>query len=171
MKQRVRALLGLLLLVVVAKVGAEVYDWLAHADERERLVAMREELLDAGVEVMRTRALLDTLRVEIDGADRVLEQERRALDAYGKKSERGSLPPHLYAAYRADLDRYNRKVARRNETFHRWESAMARNHRSVERYNALADSVRALAAVLGDPAYAVPSPLEAAVERGVVRTP
>ena len=56
-------------------------------------------------------------------------------------------------------------MARRNDSFHTWQEVLARNRSAVDRYNALADSLRAVADVLGDPYYQVPSPLEAAAER------
>ncbi|HEX2092507.1 MAG TPA: hypothetical protein VHG28_08910 [Longimicrobiaceae bacterium] len=169
MTRRAWTLVAFLLVVVAARLGKEVYNWIAYADERERLVAMRTRLVDAGVEVLQSRARLDTLRQEIDREDRALEQERRALDAYGRRAQGRTLPAHLYAAYRVELDRYNQHVVRRNERFREWEKVIAQNHASVDRYNALADSARALARELGDPYYPIPTPLEAAEERGVVR--
>lgn len=169
MNLRLRTLLAVLALLLAGKVGKELYDWRAHADDRTRLVSVRGRLVDAGAEVMRTRAELDTLKRVLDREDGALERERRALDAYGRGSVDNTLPRYLYDAYRADLDRYNEHVARRNESFHAWQAVLARNHAAVDRYNALADSLRAVAEVLGDPYYHVPSPLEAAAERGVVR--
>lgn len=165
MNLRLRALVAFLLLLLAGKVGKELYEWRAHADDRARLVAVRGRLVDAGAEVMRTRAELDTLKRVLDREDGTLERERRALGAYDRKAEGTTLPAHLYDAYRADLDRYNAHVARRNESFHAWQAVLARNHSAVDRYNALADSLRAVAGVLGDPYYQVPSPLEAAAEK------
>lgn len=166
--RRLRALLAFLLLLVVGRVGKELYDWQVHADDRVRLVALRGRLLDAGAEVIRTRAELDTLKGVLDREDAALERERLGLRAYDRRAEGATLPVHLYEAYRADLDRYNGHVADRNRYFHRWREVLARNHAAVDRYNALADSLREVAGVLGDPYYQVPSPLEAAAERGVV---
>ncbi len=169
MNLRLRTLVVFLFLLLMAKVGKELYDWRFHADDRAHLVAVRERLVDAGAEMMRTRAELDTLKKVLDREDRVLEGEKRALDAYDRRAEGKALPRHLYDAYRADLDRYNQHVAKRNESFHTWQEVLARNHAAVDRYNALADSLRAVAAVLGDPYYQVPSPIEAAEERGVLK--
>jgi hypothetical protein len=163
--QRLLVLVAALLLLLAGKVGKELYDWRAHAEDRARLVAVRGRLLDAGVEIMSTRAELDTLKRVLDREDGALERERRALRAYDRKAEGSALPTHVYEAYRADLDRYNAHVARRNESFQAWQSVLARNHSAVDRYNALADSLRAVAQVLGDPYYQVPSPLEAAAQR------
>lgn len=169
MTLRLRTLLIFLVLVVAVNVGRELYDWRAYAEERTQLVGVRSRLLDAGADVVRTRARLDTLRTVIEGEDRKLEQERRALRAYGRKADGGALPPHLYEAYRVDLERYNEHVARRNESFQEWEAVIARNHAAVDRYNALADTLRALAGVMGEPYYPVPSPIEAAEERGLIQ--
>lgn len=169
MTARVRTLLLFLLVVVTGKLAKEGYDWIAHADDRARLTAMRTRLVDAGVEVLRSRARLDTLRTQIDGADRGLAEERRGLDAYGKKARGGELSMPLYEVYRGDLARYNEHVVQRNDRFHEWEVVLDRNHAAVDRYNALVDSVREVARKLGDPYYPIPSPLEAAAERGLVK--
>lgn len=165
MNLRLRALVAFLLLLLAWKVGKELYDWRAHADDRARLVGVRGRLVDAGAEIMRTRAELDTLKRVLDREDGALERERRALRAYDRRAEGSTLPTHVYEAYRVDLDRYNQHVARRNDSFHAWQGVLARNHSAVDRYNALADSLRAVAEVLGDPYYAVPTPLEAAAEK------
>ncbi|MBV9774243.1 MAG: hypothetical protein JO040_09860 [Gemmatimonadetes bacterium] len=169
MNVRARTLVLFLLLVIAGKLAKEGYDWFAYADDRARLTAMRTRLVDAGVEVLRSRARLDTLRTRIQGEDRKLEEERRELNAYGKNSRGGELSMPLYEAYRSDLGRYNEHVGRRNDQFHEWETVLERNHAAVDRYNALADSVRGIAKTLGDPYYPVPTPLEAAAERGVVK--
>lgn len=169
--QRLFVLAAALVLLLAVKMGKELYDWRAHADDRARLVAVRGRLVDAGAEIMRTRAQLDTLKGVLDREDGALERERRALGAYDRKAQGSALPTHLYEAYRADLDRYNEHVARRNESFHTWQAVLARNHSAVDRYNALADSLRAVAEVLGDPYYQVPSPLEAAAERSAPTAP
>lgn len=171
MNLRLRVLLAFLALLLAGKVGKELYDWQAHADDRVRLVAVRGRLLDAGAEIMRTRAELDTLKRVLDREDGELEREKRALGAYDRKAQGSALPPHLYEAYRADLDRYNEHVARRNRSFHAWQEVLARNHSAVDRYNALADSLRAVAEILGDPYYQVPSPLEAAAARNAPPPP
>ena len=149
--QRLLVLVAALVLLLAGKMGKELYDWRAHADDRARLVAVRGRLLDAGAEIMRTRAQLDTLKGVLVREDGALERERRALGAYDRKARGSAIPAHLYEAYLADLDRYNGHVARRNESFHAWQAALARNHAAVDRYNALADSLRAVAEVLGDP--------------------
>ncbi|HEX2189269.1 MAG TPA: hypothetical protein VHG51_10250 [Longimicrobiaceae bacterium] len=169
MSRRLRVLLAFLLLLLAGRVAKELYDWRVHADDRVRLVALRGRLLDAGAEVIRTRAELDTLKGVLDREDGELEREQRGLRAYDRRAEGTTLPMEVYEEYRADLDRYNRHVADRNRYFERWREVLARNHAAVDRYNALADSLRAVAGVLGDPHFQVPSPLEAAAERGVVK--
>lgn len=169
MTLRLRTLLIFLVLLLAVNVGKELYDWRAYAEERTQVVEVRSRLVEAGADVVRTRARLDTLRTVIEGEDRKLEEERRMLRAYGRKADGRALPSHLYEAYRVDLERYNEHVARRNERFQQWEEVIARNHAAVDRYNALADTLRALAAVLGEPYYPVPSPIEAARERGLIR--
>lgn len=169
MNRRVRVLLAFLLLLLAGKVLKELYDWRVHADDRVQLVAFRSRLLDAGAEVLRTRAELDTLKQVLDAEDLKLERERGALRRFDREARGDALPASVYGAYRVELDAYNQHVERRNERFREWERVLARNHAAVDRYNALADSLRTVAAVLGDPYYQVPSPLEAAEARGVVR--
>lgn len=170
MNVRARALLLVLVLVVAGMLAKEGYEWFAYAEDRAQLRSMRTRLVDAGVEVLQSQARLDTLRKEIQREDRKLEDERRGLRAYGRHSRGGELSMPLYEAYRGELERYNGHVGRRNDRFHEWEAVLERKRSAVSRYNALVDSVRRIADKLGDPYYPVPTPLEAAAERGVVRT-
>lgn len=169
MNAQARVLLVVLLLVVGVKVGREAHSWLTHGPERARFGEVRERLLDAGVEVVRTRARADTLRVEFERMDRALEPDQSALDAYQERMRSGALSPPGYAAYRDRVLRYNRKVEQLNAQHREVKEARERARRAEDRYHALADSARSLARVLGDPYYATPSPLEAAVKRGVIR--
>lgn len=164
-----RVLVVLLVVVVAAMIGREVYRWWLFQEEREELVRMRERLVETGVAVVRAETRLDTLRHAVDRMDRVLERDRRALDVYARSAREGTLPPHLYAAYREDLKHYNQKLERRNARYREWEEERARGRAALDHYHALADSIRTLAREVGEPYYPVPSPVEAAVERGVLR--
>lgn len=166
-RRRISVLLLLLLAVVGVKLGQELYRWVAFADERALIRPLREEVVEVGVEVVRTRARADTLRTRIEADDRALVRERLSLEQYLQHARGDALPGHLYNAYRVDLETYNRHIAERNERVRAWRDALARNARAVDRYNLLADSLRALATRVGDPYYAVPLPAEAALERGL----
>jgi hypothetical protein len=85
--------------------------------------------------------------------------ERRAGD-------RG-LPPTLYEDYRRRLERYNERVAARNDQYERWRGIVERNHRAVDSYNALADTMRNLGERMGEPYLSIPSPAEVAVRHGL----
>ena len=98
-----------------------------------------------------------------------LEREQRALRRYDDFAHDGALPTVLYERYRAELTRYNDHVAARNARLSQWQEVLARNHSVVARYNLLSDSIRDLATRMGDPYYAVPTPAEAAIERGVIK--
>lgn len=167
-RMRVGALLLMLFGVVGVKLGQEIYRWAAFGEERAQLVALRERVIDAGADVVRTGTLTDSLLREIEGADRLLAEQRRSVERYGRYARDGALPAHLYPAYREELNRFNRHVEQRNEQAAQWKEVVSRNHDAVRRYNALADSIRAVAARLGEEYYSVPLPAEAAIERGVV---
>lgn len=171
MTPRARVLLVLFLLLVGFQVAKEGYAWLAHGPERARYVELRDRLVDAGVELVRTRARADTLRSRREAADRALDPDRRALDLYQARMENEVLSPAAYAAYRDRVERYNRRVELLNERTRALNDARAESQRARVRYYALADSVRAVARVLGDPYHAVPTPEEAAAERGVIQLP
>ena len=169
MSRRLKALLFLLALVVIAKAGTEWARWVTSEPERTQLHALREEALDAGVEVVRIGSRSDTLFRGIERADSILEQDRARVERYARFARDGSLPSALYAQYRRDLERYNKGVEARNRRVDRWRALRRENERAVARYNRLADSIRAIAATIGEPYYPVPAPIEAAAERGLIR--
>lgn len=166
---RVRMLLLLLLVIVAGKLGAEWFRWTTSGDERAQIGALREQVVDAGVEVVRAQARADTLRMAIEREDSALEQDRLALERYTGRAHGGTLSSELYARYRRDLARYNVQVSARNQRFARWHQERARNGAAVDRYNQLSDSIRAIARRMGEPYYPVPLPVEAAAERGLIR--
>jgi hypothetical protein len=162
-------LLIVLLVVVGLKLSDQIYRWLAYGPERARVRAIRSELVDAGAQIVRTRLESDSMRALLRAEDEGLEREFRALRRYDDSARNGALPPDLYQRYRADLNRYNEHVSVRNARFYDWREVQARGHAAVSRYTILADSARELAVKLGDPYYAVPTPAEAAIERGLIR--
>lgn len=166
-----RPLLIVLAAVIALKLGQQIFRYYAYQEERVTLTAMRERLIDAGVEVVTTRARADSLRVEIESTDRKLRESRRTVNRYGRYATGGALPGEVYGAYREDLLRYNDKVTERNKRLREYQQVVDRNHTATERYNFLADSMAGLAARIGDPYYPVPKPVEAAAERGLIRLP
>lgn len=166
-----RPLLAVLALIVALKVAEQAYRYLAYRDERAAIAAMRGRLVDAGAEVVRTRMRADSLRTEVEEADRKLAARRKEVDGYGRFAEGGALPDSVYQLYRADLRRYNADVAERNATLRVYTQIVGRNRVVSERYNALADSIESLTTRIGDSFYPIPKPIEAAAERGVIRLP
>lgn len=162
---RIRFLLSVVGALLVMMVGREVYRWVAYREERSEFVHMRERLIDAGAAVMETRSASETLRAEVEAGDARLKSERAVVQRYTRYARHGALPAHLFGGYREALDRYNQQVSERNRKVGEWQTIIARNHAAVDRFNALADSMRTAAAAMGDPYYAVPSPLQAAAER------
>jgi hypothetical protein len=167
-RERIGGLLLLLAVVVAVRLGTYLFHWYAYAEERGELQALSTRLEEAGVVVVQTQQRSDHLRDEIERIDRELKADERAISAYDRHARDGALPGHLYGSYRADLEAYNRVVGQRNARFERWKEVVVRNHASVNRFNALADSMRAIAAEIGEPYYPIPSPVEVAVERGIL---
>jgi hypothetical protein len=167
--RRLNPLLFLLLVIIGVKLSEELYRWAAFREERVQVKTLRDSLVEAGAEIVRTREGSDSMRAVMTGEDAELERELRALRRYNRLARGGSLPADLYARYREELDRHNLHVTERNARLRDWQRILARNHAAVDRYNVLADSIRELATRMGDPYYAVPTPAEAAMERGLIK--
>jgi hypothetical protein len=164
---RLRALLTAIVVILAIQLARQAYSWVVYRDERAQLTALRVRVVDAGAELIRARAKADSVRTAIEAEDGRLAEARRGLDAWGRHARDGTLPGHLYASYRRDLDDFNRRVEARNERAAVWHTIAEERRTAAVRYDALADSIRAIARRIGDPYYAVPLPAEAAAERGI----
>lgn len=168
---RLRDRLRMLMLVALVLIGTHAaygtYRWLAFAEERAQLRALNAQVDVAGFQVIRTQLRVDSLQRRIGGLDRELRTVRSALARFGEHEVEGALPPALHAQYRAEIARYNQRVEQRNGWFARWQAAVRNNAAAVRRYNRLADSIRSVAARMGEPYYNIPSPVEAAVRQGL----
>jgi hypothetical protein len=167
-RSRVGALLLVVVAIVTVKVGQEAYRWHAFEGEREQIREMTVRLEEHGYQVIRTHLRVDSLRASIERSDAALDSARRTLDAYERRATLGRLDPEASRRYREELDVFNAAVSERNTRMYEWESALGENHEVVARYNRLADSVRAVAARMGDPYYDVPAPVEMAARRGLI---
>lgn len=165
----INPLLFVLLVVIGVKLTDSAYKWARYGPEREQVKRMRAELVDAGAGIVRTRQASDSMRAVLRAEDEALEREQQALRRYDDYAHDGALPTGLYERYRADLTRYNDHVAARNARLSAWQEVLGRNHAVVGRYNLLSDSIRDLATRMGDPYYEVPTPAEAAIERGLIK--
>jgi hypothetical protein len=165
----VTPLLFLLLVIVGIKASDWAYRAVRYGPEREQVRRMRRDLVDAGAVIVRTREDYDSMRAALRATDDSLAAEFQAVRRYNDYAEGGALPQDVYDRYRADLDRYNAHVELRNQRLSAWRDVADRNSVAVSRYNLLADSIRDLATRIGDPYFAVPTPAEAAIERGVIR--
>ena len=165
----INPLLFLLLVILGVKLSDSVYRWLAFGDERAQVKVLRGALVDAGAQYVRTRQEGDSMRAVLRAEDEQLEVEERRLRRYDSYASGGGLPPEVYEHYRDDLTRYNRHVTERNARLATWQEVQARHNAAASRYTVLADSLNALATRMGDPYYAVPTPAEAAIERGVIK--
>ncbi|HEX8695487.1 MAG TPA: hypothetical protein VF746_23950 [Longimicrobium sp.] len=167
--KRLHPLLFLLLVIAGVKLSEQVYRWLAYGEERVAVKGMREQLVTAGADIVVLRAASDSMRAVVQAHDAGLEREHRSLQRYNLLAHDGTLPPDLYARYKRDLARYNLHVTERNARLRDWQEVQARYNGAADRYNLLADSIRQLATRMGEPYYAVPTPAEAAIERGVLK--
>ena len=161
--------LFLLVVIVGVKLSDSVYRWLRFGPERARVAVLRTGLVEAGAEYIRTRQADDSMRTVLRAEDDALEREERTLRRYDSYAAGGGLPPDVYARYREELTRYNRHVTERNTQLAAWQQIQARHNAAASRYTVLADSLHDLAARMGDPYYAIPTPAEAAIERGVIK--
>jgi hypothetical protein len=164
---RTRFLLIVAALLIAANVGRQGYRWFAFADERADLRRLSAKLEATALAVMRTQILADSLRRTIETVDAGLGGDRQELSRVERRAEGDGLPPLLYDEYRRGLERYNARVVTRNRDFERWREVVSRNHRAVDGYNALADSIRGLGNRMGEPYIAIPSPAEVAVRHGL----
>lgn len=165
----INPLLFLLVVILGVKLSDSVYRWLRFGPERARVQVLRAGLVEAGAEYVRTRQADDSMRAVLRAEDEALEREERTLRRYDAYARGGGLPPDVYARYRAELTRYNRHVTERNARLAAWQQVQARHNAAASRYTVLADSLHDLAARMGDPYYAIPTPAEAAIERGVLK--
>lgn len=153
--------------LLAINLGRQAYRWIAYEEERGELRRLGEALDASALEVMRTQLRADSLRGVIERFDDTLRAERREILAMERRADAFGLPPAIYEEYRSGLAGYNRRVGARNGAYDRWREVVASNHRFVDRYNALADSMRRLGRRMGEPYLAIPSPAEIAVRHGL----
>ena len=168
---RTRFLLLIVVVMLTANVGRQLYRWLAYGEERDELRRVTVQLDSAALNVMRTQLLAGTLRDSIASIDARLEADRRTLAGIERRADGNGLPPALYEQYRRRREAYNTRVEVRNEQYDRWRGVVDRNHTAVNSYNALADSMRNLGDRMGEPYLAIPSPAEVAVRYGLEVAP
>jgi predicted nucleic acid-binding Zn-ribbon protein len=170
-RSRLGALFMVLVAVILVRFGQEGYRWYAFGEERAQIRAMTERLEEVGYRVVRTQLQADSLRSSIEAADSLLENARRRMDAYERRASLGILPHAQFESYRRELETFNRDVTERNHRLAHWETVIGENHAVVEHYNQLADSIRAVAASMGEPYFDVPAPVEMAARRGLTPPP
>lgn len=164
---RVRPLLWLALALVVFQVTQHLYDWHRHRDERMALVELRERVVDAGADVVRLQLAAEELRAWLDEEDARLEGKRQAVESYGRYASGNTLPEHVFRFYQRDVAELNARIGIRNQKLEDLRATVMRKQAATDRYNLLADSMRALAVAAGDPYHSIPIPAEAAAQRGI----
>lgn len=167
MSIRIQAVLSLLVLVVTVLVAQEAYRYVAYRDERAALRALREDIVEAGADVARVEARIDTLQRRFGYINEQIDFWRRRLDA-ARPTEYGTFLTALeQEKVQGVYDEYNRWVREHNELLGVYQRRRMDLDRERAQYYALADSARDLAAILGDPYYRVPTVAQAAQERGI----
>jgi hypothetical protein len=169
MRSPARLLLIVLLAVIGVKLTEQLYRFVAFRDERAKVAVLRERLLDAGARLELSRAARGRASDALLAEDGRLEEERHRLMRLQTALEGGQVTQAQYDRYRVALETYNRHVVERNGRYQQYQGIRDHWAASVETYASLADSVREIAARMGEPYYAVPTPLEAAVARGVIK--
>ena len=164
-------LLAALLLVVGLRLAYDMYRWWAFQDERATIERLQTELEEVGLGVVTSRLGIDSVRVGIAVLDAELAEGRSEIASYERRIGGGNPSPELQTRYREALDSHNRRVRERNELVAEWRAAVRANHTYVDRYNTIADSVRLLAARLGEPHFPVRTPAEIADELGLLANP
>jgi len=164
-RDRLLAMLAVLLVIGVFKVAQQIYHFYLFSDERAALMELEREVEEAGLGVIQTQLQADSLRDAIEQADAELLVGRLELDRVEQQFLRAPVTRAAELSYRDRLAEYNDRVAHRNDLYRVWRIAVDANHRYVERYNLLVDSIRTVAAAMGEPYYPVLSPAEMTVRR------
>lgn len=165
--QRVLALVALLTFIAATKLGQQIYRWAAFGEERERISALDRSLEEAGLGVIATQVRSDSIKAVIASIEEELTVSRDRLDRYERQASARAISTSVERAYRRELAAHNANIGRRNDLFRSWAGVVDVNHVHVERYNALVDSIRDLAADMGEPYYPILSPAEIASRNGV----
>lgn len=171
MKEQIRFVLLVVGALAALVLGREVYRWYAFQEERRALVGLREEVVDAGAEIIRSRVRLDTVTQRMDSVSAVVRQHEVTLRRYRRYVRDGMLPTDIYADYEQDRVRFEAAARERDAWQRRFAELAGRERGAVRRYNVLADSMRVLADRIGEPYLRIPAPIEAAAERGVIQVP
>lgn len=165
-RDRLVALFAALLVLAGAKIGQQIYRWYAFAPERAAIARLEGELENAALGVVATQISADTLQHSLESLDLELRDARGKLDLVERGAQVGQVDGAGATLYFRELESYNDQVVRRNELFQHWRETLENNHRYVDRYNLMADSIRTLAEAMGEPYYPIRTPAEIAVVRG-----
>jgi predicted nucleic acid-binding Zn-ribbon protein len=166
-RSRAGAILAVVAALLAVKLLQEGYRWYAYGDQRDQIREMTHRLEDLGYRVIRTQLAADSLRDQIESVDTELDRERRRMDAMERRATLGALTHQDFERYRVELDAFNQRIGERNARLSAWQEVISENHDVVSRYNQLADSIRAVAATMGEPYFDVPAPVDMAARRGL----
>ena len=169
-RQRLYAIAIALSVLLLARVGQQVYRWQTFAPERVEIGRLEGELETAGLGVVRSQVEADSIQAALEAMDVELRDTRGTLDLLERSALNTRARGSVSGYYRA-LEAYNRRVRSRNELFASWRESLESNQRFVDRYNLVADSIRFLAESMGELYYPILTPAEIAVDNGWGRVP
>jgi hypothetical protein len=161
-------LLFFIALVAAVQIFEGWLRWYIHREDRVHLVALREELIDVGAEMIAAQLETERLREHLEGSGRLLYGGDHASDAAGRRESR--VPParitaHLHAAAGSD---HGTRMLERNQHLTELNRVVGRRNAAAVRYYVLADSIRLIADRVQEPYFSIPLPVEAAVKRGII---
>jgi predicted nucleic acid-binding Zn-ribbon protein len=164
-RERLISMLVVLLLLAGAKLVQQLYSFYASKEERIEIARLEMGIEDAGFGIISTQIEADSLLEEVRRLDEELRAGRTRIEELERRLVGGSVTLAEERSYRERLAAHNGRVDERNAIYRRWRATVDNNSTYVERYNAIADSIRALANALGEPYYPILSPAEIAVRR------
>ena len=164
---RIRVFLAVTAVIVAVNVARQLYRWFAFEAERMELVQLNAAVEETALEVMRTQLQADSIRGAIQELDAGLRGKKEEMRRLERRADAGGLPPLLFQEYRRLVDDHNEIAASRNRIFEGWRTVVESNHGAVRRYNLLADSIRGIGALMGEPYLPIPSPAEVATRHGL----
>jgi len=162
-------MIGLLLfvaLVAMIQVAEGWYRWYVHRDDRVHLSELREELIDAGAEMIEAQLEIGRIREAIENVDSDTGGHLAAR-THPRRTADGAVPGSVRAAAAAGQDVVAVQIWDRNRHIDELNTAVARRNSAAAQYTVLADSIRRVATRVRDPYFAVPLPAEAATRRGI----
>ncbi|HUE95212.1 MAG TPA: hypothetical protein VMN39_01045, partial [Longimicrobiaceae bacterium] len=130
-RDRLLAVVALLAVLALAKIGQQAYRWHVYAPERAEIGRQETALEEAGLGVVRTQVDADSLLATLEALDLELRDARGNLDMLEREAVDRRARGSISGYYRA-FEAYNRRVGERNELFARWRETLEENRQFVD---------------------------------------